>query len=58
MALVPVNQHVTHISPFPHGSQFQTVGQFGGQVLQTVHGQIRSLFEQGNFQFFGEKAFG
>ena len=55
---VAIDQHIANIGAFAHGAQGQTGGQFGGQILQTVNGEVSPMFEQGDFEFFGEKPFG
>ncbi len=55
---VAINQHVANIGALAHGAQGQAGRQFGGQILQTVNGEVGPMFEQGDFEFFGEKAFG
>ena len=53
-----IEEDVADIGPLADGTQFQTVWQFGGQVLQAVDGEVRLAIEQGDFEFLGEQAFG
>src|SRR6266851_2675047 len=49
---------VANVGALAHGAQCQTGGQLGGQILQTVNREVGPMFEQGDFEFFGEKPFG
>ena len=55
---VAIDQHVANVGALAHGAQCQTGGQLGGQILQTVNGEVGPMFEQSDFEFFGEKPFG
>ena len=49
---------VARIFALGNGGQHQALGQFGGQVLQAVHGQIGAAIEQRLFDFLGEESLG
>ena len=58
IARIAINQRVPKIGALADGAQFETGGQFGGQILQTVNRQVGLMFQQRDFQFFGEKSLG
>ena len=48
---VAINQHVAHVFAFADRAEFQAGRKFRGQILQAVHGEVRLLIEQGDFEF-------
>ena len=53
-----VNQHITHILALGGSAQRQACGQFGGQILQAMHGNVGFLPHERHFQFLGEQSLG
>ena len=53
-----VNQHITHILALGGGAQRQARGQFGGQILQAMDGDVCFLPHERHFQFLGEQSLG
>ena len=49
---------VARIFAFGNGGQHQAFGQFGGQILQAVDGEIGAAVEQRFFDFLGEETLG
>ncbi len=55
---LPAHHGIARIFTLGNGRQHEAFGQFGGQVFQTVHGQVGAAVEQRFFDLFGEEALG
>lgn len=55
---VAINQDVANVGALRDGAEFKARRQFGRQVLETVHGEIRAVFQQRDFEFLGKQPLG
>ena len=54
---IAIYQHIADIGSFSDCSELQPRGQFGRQIFQTMHGHVRPILEQRDFEFFCEQTF-
>ena len=52
---VAVEQNIADVGAFADSAELEAGGQCGGQILQAVDREVGSMFEQGDFEFLGEK---
>jgi len=51
-------RNVAGVGAFADGAEREAGGKFGGKVLEAVDGDIGAVFEEGDFEFLGEKSLG
>ncbi len=55
---VAVDEDVAGVGAFADGAEGEAGGEFGGEVLEAVDGDIGAVLEEGDFEFLGEKSLG
>ena len=52
-----INQNIPDILALAHPGKIKAIGKFGGEILQTVDGELGLTVQHRDFEFFREKTF-